>query len=99
MARMDFLSFNCEFIYNSNMTRAEVAVYAPLIYGFEDKYFDACVAFLKTGEKQDIWFENYSIDRLQSGMRLSYIQALVVLHNIQSMPQEAARIYRPIRVE
>lgn len=56
MERVDFVSFNCDFMTYSNMTNVGVAVYAPIIYGYEDKYFNACVEFLKTGKETKIEF-------------------------------------------
>ena len=99
MERIDFVSFNCDFMLNSNMTKAGVAIYAPLIYSFEDRYFNACVEFLKTGKMTNVEFKKYSTDVLQSTMRVSYIQALVILHNIETMPNEAPNIYNPNMVE
>ncbi|MBQ7761358.1 MAG: hypothetical protein IJ400_04810 [Clostridia bacterium] len=95
MNRIDFTSFNCDFMLYSDMTNAEVAIYAPLIYGFEDKYFNACVEYIRTGKMTNIQFRKYSTEILQSSMEVSYIQALVILHNIESMPNEAPNIYNP----
>lgn len=99
MERIDFVSFNCDFMLYSNMTNAGVAVYAPLIYNFEDKYFNACVEFLKTRKATNIEFGKYSTEILQATMGVSYIQALVILHNIELMPNEAPNIYNPNMVE
>ena len=99
MERIDFVSFNCDFMLYSNMTNAGVAIYAPLIYGFEDKYFNACAEYLKTGKETNLEFRKYSTEILQSTMEVSYIQALVILHNIESMPNEAPNIYNPNMVE
>ncbi|MBE7074531.1 MAG: hypothetical protein E7376_00910 [Clostridiales bacterium] len=99
MKRIDFVTFNCNFMIYSNMTNAEVAVYAPLIYRFEDKYFNACEKFLKTGEKTNVEFEKYSTDMLQLTMGTSYIEALVILHNIETMPNDAPNIFNPNIVE
>ena len=99
MERIDFVTFNCDFLINSNMANVDVAVYAPLIYGFEDKYFNACMEFLKTGKKTNIEYKRYSTDVLMSTMCASYIQALVILHNIEFMPKEAPTIFNPRIVE
>lgn len=99
MERMDFLSFNCDFLTNTAMTNIGVAVYAPIIYGYEDKYFNACVEFLKTGNETNIEFKSYSTELIQETMGASYIQALVILHNIEHMPHEAPNIYNPDIVE
>ncbi len=99
MERIDFTTFNCDFMLHSNLTNIEVAIYAPIIYGFEDKYFNACVNFLKTGNKQNLVYEDYSTDMLQSSMGISYIHALIVLHHIEAMPDEAPNIYNPNLVE
>lgn len=99
MERIDFTSFNCDFMLYSKMSSVEVAIYAPLIYGFEDKYFNACVEFLKTGNTPKIEFDDYSTDMLQATMGISYIHALIILHHIESMPGEAPNIYNPNLVE
>lgn len=99
MERMDFVLFNCDFMTYSNMTNVGVAVYAPIIYGYEDKYFSACVDFLKTGKETNIEFGRYSTDVIQKTMKVSYIQSLVILHNIEQMPKEASNIYNPDIVE
>ncbi len=99
MERVDFVSFNCDFMTYSNMTNVGVAVYAPIIYGYEDKYFNACVEFLKTGKETKIEFGSYSTELIQRTMNASYIQALVILHNIEQMPNEAPNIYNPDIVE
>lgn len=99
MERVDFLTFNCDFMRYSNMTNIGVAVYAPIIYGYEDKYFNACVEYLKTGKETVIEFRRFSTEMLQKTMKTSYIQALVILHNIEQMPNEAPNIYNPDIVE
>ena len=99
MERIDFVSFNCEFLLNSNMTKSGVAVYSPLIYGFEDRYFNACLEYLRTGNMTNIEFKKYSTELLQTTMGVSYVQALVILHNIETMPNEAPNIYNPNTVE
>ena len=99
MERMDFTSFNCDFMLYSKMSNVEVAICAPLIYSFEDRYFNACVEFLKTGNAPNIEFDNYSTDLLQSAMGISYIQALIILHHMETMPEEVPNIYNPNPVE
>ena len=99
MERIDFVSFNCALLIHSDMTKAGAAVYAPLIYGFEDRYFNACVEFLKTGKAEDLVFNKYSTDLLQTTMGASYIQALVILHHIEKAPEQAPIIYNPRSVE
>ena len=99
MERIDFVTFNCDFMINAKMTNVGVAVYAQIIYGFEDKYFNACVEFLKTGNESNLEFGKYSISMLRKTMDVSYIQALVILHNIEHMPNEAPNIYNPNIVE
>ena len=99
MERIDFLTFNCDFLRYSDMNNNEVAIYAPLIYGFEDKYFNACREFLQTGKNINVEYKKYSTDMLMSTMSASYIQALVILHNIATMPNEAPNIYNPDIIE
>lgn len=99
MERIDFVSFNCAFLQGARMSNAEVAMLAPLIYGYEDKYFSACVEYLKSKLENNLQFDRYSIGKLKSTMNLSYIQALVVLHNIEHMPEFAPVIYNPNNIE
>lgn len=95
MERIDFVSFNCDFLQGAMMSNAEVAILAPVIYGYEDKYFNACAEYLKSKQEQNLEFEGFSIECLKATMGLSYIQALVVLHNIEHMPDQAPVIYNP----
>lgn len=95
MDRIDFLSFYGDFLIYSNMSRGEVAVYAPIIYGYDDRYFNACIEYLKTGKETDLNFRNYTIQLIKNTMKASYIQALVIIHNIEQMPDEAPNIYNP----
>lgn len=99
MERIDFVSFNCDFLERAMMTNADAAMLAPVIYGYEDKYFNACVGYLKSRVEANLEFEGFSVERLKSAMGLSYIQALVVLHNIEHMPDQAPVIYNPDVVE
>lgn len=99
MGRMGFVSFNCDFLAYSGMTNIGVAVYAPIIYGYEDRYFNACVEFLKTGKETDLEFKSYSTGLIKKSMKASYIQALVILHNIEHMSNEAPNIYNPDYME
>ena len=55
--------------------------------------------FLKTGNESNLEFGKYSISMLRKTMDVSYIQALVILHNIEHMPNEAPNIYNPNIVE
>ena len=99
MKRIDFVTFNCDFLSYSNMNNVDCSIYAPLIYGFEDKYFNACVEFLATGDQTNLEFKKYSIKNIQECMGANYIQALVILHNIENMPTEAPNIFNPNIVE
>ena len=99
MERMSFLDFNCDFILYSRMSNIGVSVYAPLIYSFEDKYFDACVEFLKTGNERNLEFGKYSIEIIKNCMGANYVQALVILHNIETNPDKAPMIFNPDMVE
>lgn len=99
MERMDFGSFYCEFLLHSGVSEVETAIYAPLIYDYEDRYYDACLAFLKTGEKVEVEYKGFSTGVIQSSMNTSYVQALVILHHIETMPQRAPMIFFPDPVE
>ena len=99
MERMSFLDFNCDFMMYSRMTNIGISVYSPLIYSFEDKYFNACVEFLKTGNEINLEFGKYSIETIKNCMGTNYIQALVILHNIETYPNYAPMIFNPDMVE
>jgi len=99
MERMNFLDFNCDFTMYSNMTNIGIAVYAPIIYSYEDKYFNACVEFLKTGKETNLEFNKYSTENIKNCMGTNYIQALVILHNIENNPNYAPMIFNPNMVE
>ena len=95
----NFLEFNCDFLLYSNMSNIDAAIYAPIIYGYEDKYFNACVEFLKTGKETNLELEKHSIENIKTCMGANYIQALVILHNIESNSNFAPVIFNPNIVE
>lgn len=98
MERIEFFDFNGLFKRASKMDEKEVAMLAPLIYGFEDKYFNACYNYLKDGVRENLKCGSYSIERLENMMSLSYIEAIVVLRNIEMFREDAPYIYNPIEI-
>ena len=99
MDRIRFLKFRNELAKRSSLSLNEIALLAPIIYGFEDRFFDACYKFLQVGEETDLTFDEYSTLNIKGAMKCSYIEALVILHNMEQFPNEACYIYSPKIIE
>ena len=99
MERIPFLKFRSELARRTNVSKQELAILAPIIYEFEDKYFDACCQYLLCGSETEIIFGEYSTKLLTKTMDCSYIEALVILHNMEKMPRYACYIYAPKVIE
>ncbi len=99
MSRVSFIKFRNKFAIASKLSRNQIAVLAPIIYGFSEEYFNACEKYLDTGEETTLSFDEYSTEMIKTTMACSYIEALVVLHNMEQFPDEACYIYCPRIVE
>ena len=71
-----------------------------LLHDNEVTYSFICpVEFLKTGNERNLEFSKYSIEKIKNCMGTNYIQALVILHNIETNPTYAPMIFNPDMVE
>lgn len=99
MERISFLQFRNLFARKSKMSKNNIAIFAPIIYRLEDKYFNACKNYLETGIMEEILFDEYSTEIIVRGMGCSYIEALVVLNNLEKFPDSACYIFTPRTME
>lgn len=99
MERESFLKFRNRFARYSKMDMVQISIYAPIFYSFEDKYYNACSDYLDSGEEKNVSFLSYSTDLIMETMYCSYLEALVILRNIENNPDSASLIYRPRIVE
>ena len=99
MERIGFLKFRNEFTKRSLLSITEVSLFAPIIYRFEDKYFNACYEYLQFGKESNLVFGEYSVLQVKEAMKCSYVEALVILHNMEQFPNEACYIYSPKIIE
>lgn len=97
--KQSFLEFRNLMARKSEMTRNEVSLFAPIIYQFEDKYFNACCLYLNEKKETELFFNEYSTTILIDTMKCTYLESLVILHNMQVFPVESCYIYNPLKVE
>ena len=99
MSRISFIKFRNKFAISSKLSRNQIAVLAPIIYRLPEKYFNACEEYLDSGAETNLSFDEYSTEMIKTTMACSYIEALVILHNMEQLPNEACYIYCPRIVE
>ena len=97
--RESFLKFRSKFARFSHFSRNQVAFFAPIIYAFDDRYFSAAEKYLNNGEEENLCFDEYSVEKIKSAMGCAYLEALVILNNMEKMPEYACYIYSPRIVE
>lgn len=102
--RMSFVDFNCLFMeYSKNLTsHSDISIYAPIIYNMKDEYFDAVVKYLKTGDQENLVYDEYSIDKIIKAYwveELDYIKAVVILDNIERLGDNGCLVFNPYIVE
>lgn len=100
--RMSFVDFNALFLDRSKMNNVDVSAYAPIVYGMKNKYFNAVVKYLQNGEQKIVSYKNYSTDLILKSYISStpnYIQALVILNNIEQSKGNGPIIFNPDIVE
>ena len=99
--RMSFVDFNILFLTCSKLDNVEVSVYAPIIYTMKNKYFNAVVKYLKTGEQVVVSYKNYSTEKIINSYvsKPNYIQAVVILNNLEQSSANAPIIFNPDIVE
>lgn len=99
MERVSFVRFRNKFAKSSLLSRNEVSLFAPIIYGFDDKYFTACEQYLADGTEVELAFNEFTTTMIKNGMGCSYIESLIILHNIETAPLDACFIYAPRIIE
>lgn len=77
----------------------QIAILAPVVYGLSDKYFVACEQYLDSGKETEILFDEYSVLVIKESMQCTYIEALVILNNLEQFAEYACYIYTPKNVE
>ena len=97
--RESFLEFRNKFARFSHLSRNQVAVLAPIVYTFDDKYYSLANKYLDKGEEENLYFDEYSVAKIKMSMRCSYLEALVILSSMEKMPEYACYIYSPRIVE
>ncbi len=103
-ARMSFVDFNCLFMeYSKNLTsHSDVSIYAPIVYNMKNEFFDAVVKYLRTGEQENLVYDEYSTDKIIKAYwveELDYIKAVVILDNIEKLGDNGCYVFRPYEVE
>ncbi len=99
MKKIPFEDFLCGMLAHSKLPRATVSAVASIIYNFDDKYFFACEKYITSGEEESLSFDDFSIVRIKKGMKCTYIEALMILRNIENDPDNAYMIYAPYMME
>ncbi len=99
MERMKFYEFSYKLTAIGKIKLPLASVISPILYHSTDKYYNACVNFLNTGEKENLNFDKYSIEMIMNNMNASYIEALIILQNMENNPDLAFMIYVPEIVE
>ncbi len=102
--RMSFIDFNCLFLtYSQELSsHSDISIFAPIVYGMKNEYFDAVVKYLKTGKAENLVYGGYSIDKIINaywGEKLNYIKAVVILDNIEKFSDYGCYIFNPYDVE
>ncbi len=102
--RITFIDFNNLFMkYSKNLTsHSDISILAPIVYKMKDEYFNAVVNYLKTGNKINLIYGEYSTDKIIKAYwveKLDYIKAVVILDNIEKFADEGCYIFNPYIVE
>ncbi len=100
--KMEFVDFNALFTINSKFSNIECSMLAPIFYKMQDEYFAAACKYLETGERENLSFGNFTIEKLIKDYGLDeedYLKALMVLNNLQQSGENAYLIYNPIVIE
>ena len=90
-----FLKFRNKVARFAKLSRNQVGILAPIMYAFNDKYYFAVEKFLDNGEETDLCFDEYSIKKIMTSMGCSYLEALIILNNMEKIPEYACYIYNP----
>lgn len=99
MERMKFYEFNYKLTARAGIRLPLASVLAPILYQYEDKYYDACVLYMETGKITELAFDKYSVTDIMKTMSAGFIESLMILHNMEKNPEYARLIYFPEEVE
>lgn len=102
--KMSFVDFNSMFMkYSKNLTsHSDISIYAPIVYNMKDKYFNAVVKYLRTGEQENLVYDDYSTEKIIEAYwveKLVYIKAVVILDNIERLGDNGCYVFNPYTVE
>ena len=68
----------------------------------KDEYFNAVVKYLRTGEQENLVYDEYSTDKIIKAYwveNLDYIKAVVILDNIERFGDNGCYVFNPYIVE
>ena len=104
--RLSFMEFNLLFFKCFVVNKEQTSMFAPLIYLMEDRYYNATVKFLQTGEMTDLYFGRFGIFNIMDGYwhtkndKNHYLEALIILNNIEKANEDDRWIiYNPDVIE
>lgn len=107
LERMNFREFNHLFRMCSDLDKAEISIYAPLLYKMEDKYYNASVNYLMYNTITYLKVEEISTTDILEGYyrenkndKKRYLETLIILNNIEKAGNKNAYdIYNPYVIE
>lgn len=107
LERMNFREFNHLFRMCSDLDKAEISIYAPLLYKMEDKYYNATVNYLMNNTITYLKVEEISTTDILEGYyrenkndKKRYLETLIILNNIEKAGNKNAYdIYNPYVIE
>ncbi|MBE5746488.1 MAG: hypothetical protein E7359_04325 [Clostridiales bacterium] len=107
LERMNFREFNHLFRMCSDLDKAEISIYAPLLYKMEDKYYNACIEFLKNNTITYLKANEISTNDIIEGYyrenkkdKKKYIESLMILNNLEKADEmETYQIFNPYVIE
>lgn len=101
---MGFVDFNSLFMRHSKKLKShsDISVYAPIVYNMKSEYLCAVVDYLRTGKMTNLIYGEYSTDMIMNSYHLDkmdYIQAVVILDNIEKLGDNGCYVFNPYVVE
>lgn len=93
--RISFLTFRNKVAKFSRLPCNQVALLSPIMYNLEDRYFTAVENYLDKGEESNLFFDEYSVEKIKKSMGCTYLEAILILNNMENMPENACYIYSP----
>ena len=102
-ARMSFVDFKGLFLLYSNfLSHTASSIYVPIIYQMKDEYFNAVVKYLRTGKQENLVYRSFSTNGIINSYRpekVDYIQAVIILDNIEKLGDDGYFVFRPHIIE